>query len=76
MSKVIEMYRLAKERYAQIGVDTDRAIAILKQIPLSIHCWQGDDGKGFEQKETDVNTGIMATGNYLGRARNAEVIYR
>ncbi len=72
MSKVIEMYRLAKERYAQIGVDTDRAIAILKQIPLSIHCWQGDDGKGFEQKETDVNTGIMATGNYLGRARNAE----
>jgi L-rhamnose isomerase len=63
-------YELAKESYASIGVDTDKAIEKLKGIPISLHCWQGDDVCGFETTEGLSSGGIMATGNYPGRARN------
>ena len=66
-------YEEAKSRYAAIGVDTDRAIEILKTVPIALHCWQGDDVRGFD---TDPNKpltgGIQTTGNYPGRARNPE----
>ncbi len=66
-------YQEAKQKYAAIGVDTDAAIARLKTVPISLHCWQGDDVRGFD---TDPNKpltgGIQTTGNYPGRARTPE----
>lgn len=64
-------YELAKEQYAAFGVDVDAALKILDTIPLSIHCWQGDDVLGFEGSDT-VTGGIQTTGNYPGRARNID----
>lgn len=70
-TKSIEtMYRLAKARYAELGLNTDKAIQRALAIPVSMHCWQADDVGGFEVKEGALNAGgIMATGNYAGRAR-------
>ena len=62
-------YESAKALYAGIGVDTDAAIAKLKTIPVSMHCWQGDDVTGFESAGP-LSGGIQATGNYPGKARN------
>ncbi len=62
-------YENAKEIYAKLGVDTDKAINILKSVPISLHCWQGDDVRGFDQKVDSLSGGIQTTGNYLGRAR-------
>jgi len=62
-------YELAKQDYAKYGVDTEKAIDALKNIPLSIHCWQGDDVIGFDGGGA-LSGGIQTTGNYLGRARN------
>ncbi len=66
-------YTEAKAKYAALGVDTDAAIAKLKTVPVSLHCWQGDDVRGFD---TDPNKpltgGIQTTGNYPGRARTPE----
>lgn len=71
-SELIEKaYQVAKERYAQIGVDTDRAIETLQKTPISLHCWQADDVVGFERGEA-ASGGIQTTGNYPGRARNIE----
>lgn len=68
-----ERYSDAKERYARYGIDTDAAIETLKKISVSLHCWQGDDVRGFD---TDPNKpltgGIQTTGNYPGRARNPQ----
>ena len=64
-----KMYELAKERYQQIGIDTEKALDILKNIPISIHCWQGDDVIGFDGGDS-LSGGIQTTGNYPGRARN------
>lgn len=64
-------YEEAKAMYAKIGVDTDKALEQLKNIPISMHCWQGDDVGGFEG-EGDLTGGIQTTGNYLGKARNPE----
>ncbi|MFC2031051.1 L-rhamnose isomerase [Chloroflexota bacterium] len=64
-------YDLARERYALIGVNTGTALDILSQIPISLHCWQGDDVAGFESPETRLGGGLAATGNYPGKARNA-----
>ena len=61
-------YVLAKEKYAAIGIDTDAAIAKLKNVPVALHCWQGDDVKGFDF-DGDLSGGIQTTGNYPGRAR-------
>ena len=66
-----QFYQLAKERYATMGVDTEAAIAALKNVPISIHCWQGDDVNGFEAVG-ELSGGIQATGNYPGKARNPE----
>ncbi len=66
-------YSLARERYAELGVDTDKAIASLATVPISLHCWQGDDVGGFETPDAELSGGgIQATGNYPGKARNAE----
>ena len=54
-------YELAKERYAELGVDTDKAIAETEQIPLSIHCWQADAVRGFENPEGELSGGIQTT---------------
>jgi len=65
------IYQLAKEKYSQLGVDTEMAISELQKIAISIHCWQGDDVAGFENVGT-LSGGIQATGNYPGKARNPE----
>jgi L-rhamnose isomerase len=62
---------MAKERYAMLGVDTDQALETLAQIPISLHCWQGDDVGGFESPDAELGGGLAATGNYPGKARNA-----
>lgn len=61
-------YELARARYAQIGVDTDAAIEKLKNIPVSLHCWQGDDVTGFDH-DGPLTGGIQTTGNYPGKAK-------
>lgn len=63
-------YEYAKERYAQLGIDTERAMEVLAQVPVSIHCWQGDDVTGFENRGESLSGGIQATGNYPGKARS------
>lgn len=65
-------YLDAKEMYAKIGVDTDKAIETLKSVPVSLHCWQGDDVRGFDQKVDSLSGGIQTTGNYPGRATTPE----
>jgi L-rhamnose isomerase len=65
-------YLTAKDRYALLGVDTDRALETLATIPLSLHCWQGDDVGGFESPDAELGGGIAATGNYPGKARTAD----
>ena len=61
-------YEVARERYAAFGVDVDAAMNMLKTVPISLHCWQGDDVGGFEDPERGLSGGIMATGNYPGKA--------
>jgi L-rhamnose isomerase len=69
--KIKEAYKLAKNQYAKYGIDTDDILNKLKDIPISIHCWQGDDVKGFENISNNTSGGgILATGNYHGEARN------
>lgn len=64
-------YDKAKEIYASLGVNTEKALEILKSVPISIHCWQGDDVVGFDSDEA-LSGGIQTTGNYPGRARTPE----
>ena len=64
-------YIEAKEKYAKYGIDTEKAIEILKNVSISVHCWQGDDVVGFDSREA-LSGGIQATGNYPGRARTPE----
>lgn len=66
-----ETYQAAKEMYAAIGVDTDAAMEKLKEIPVSLHCWQGDDVTGFDH-EGPLTGGIRTTGNYPGKAKTPE----
>ena len=66
-----ERYEAAKEAYRAIGVDTDAALEALAKIPVSMHCWQGDDVAGFDNPG-QLSGGIQATGNYPGKARNPE----
>ena len=66
-------YEYAKEKYAKLGIDTDAAIARLSGVPIALHCWQGDDVRGFDQKQDGGLTGgIQTTGNYPGKARTPE----
>jgi L-rhamnose isomerase len=69
-------YELAQERYATFGVDVEQALAHLAEISISLHCWQGDDVGGFEDPERGLSGGIMATGNYRGKARTVEELRR
>ena len=71
MSKIEQAFALAKERYAELGVDVDAAIERVNKIQISLHCWQGDDVAGFESAG-DLSGGILSTGNYPGKARTPE----
>lgn len=64
-------YIEAKEKYAKYGIDTEKALKALKNVSISVHCWQGDDVVGFDSREA-LSGGIQATGNYPGRARTPE----
>lgn len=68
---MIRNYEYAKAKYAALGVDTDKAISTLKDVTVSIHCWQGDDVGGFDNKEA-LSGGIQTTGNYPGKATTPE----
>jgi L-rhamnose isomerase len=71
--KIDQHYQLAKETYASLQVDTDLAMERLKEIPISLHCWQGDDVGGFERPDATLGGGgILATGNYPGKARTID----
>lgn len=70
--QVEQAYALAAERYAMLGVDVTRALEQLQGIPLSLHCWQGDDVGGFENPGGSLGGGLAATGNYPGKARTAD----
>ena len=66
-------YQEAKARYSAIGVNTDVVIAKLQTVPVSLHCWQGDDVRGFDTNpDAPLTGGIQTTGNYPGRARTPQ----
>lgn len=66
-------YLEAKEKYARVGIDTDAAISRLQKVPVALHCWQGDDVRGFDTDPSKPLTGgIQTTGNYPGRARTPQ----
>ena len=71
-STVERSYALARERYESLGVDTEAALARLAAIPVSLHCWQGDDVGGFENSGSELGGGLAITGRYPGRARTAD----
>src|SRR5215471_17101925 len=71
-SQVESAFALARERYAQLGVDVERALERLARTPISIHCWQGDDVGGFEIASEALGGGLAVTGNYPGKARTAD----
>ncbi|CAG9296097.1 L-rhamnose isomerase [Celerinatantimonas diazotrophica] len=70
-TQIENAYALAKERYGELGIDVENALAAFRQIPVSMHCWQGDDVVGFEQGAGSLSGGIQTTGNYPGKARSA-----
>jgi L-rhamnose isomerase len=71
-TKIEEAYAFARERYAELGVDTEKVLGELDRVPISIQCWQGDDVLGFESADASLTGGIQTTGNYPGRARNVD----
>ena len=72
-AELIQTYQIAKEQFATFGVDTDAVLRALATIPISLHCWQGDDVGGFETPGAELSGGgIQATGNYPGKARTIE----
>ena len=75
-SQIQSAYAIAQERYAALGVDTEAALTRLESIPISLHCWQGDDVGGFENPTGALTGGIAVTGNYPGKARNADELRR
>ncbi|MBQ9417155.1 MAG: L-rhamnose isomerase [Bacteroidales bacterium] len=68
-----QAYGIAKERYAAVGIDTDKVIETLERTPISLHCWQTDDVLGFESN-AGLSGGIQTTGNYPGRARTIDEV--
>lgn len=71
-TQITQAYEAAKARYAAIGVDTDAVLEKLQGIKISMHCWQGDDVKGFLTPDGELTGGIMSTGNYPGAAHTPE----
>ena len=67
-----QAYEIAKERYAALGIDTEKVLGQLQNFHLSMHCWQADDVKGFEAQAGALDGGIAVTGNYPGAARNID----
>src|SRR5690554_739156 len=66
-------FESAKEKYRSLGVDVEKVIERLSHIPISLHCWQGDDVGGFEKEDSELSGGgIQVTGNYPGKARTIE----
>lgn len=70
--RIDQSYQIAKAQYAALGVDTEAAMAKLREIPISLHCWQGDDVGGFENSGQGLSGGIAVTGNYPGKARTPD----
>ena len=70
--KILAAYEIARERYAEFGIDTEKVLEQMDGFHLSLHCWQADDVVGFEPKAGALSGGIQTTGNYPGRARNIE----
>src|SRR5688500_4123451 len=70
--QVEQAFEWAAERYAQLGVDVRRALERLRGIPVSLHCWQGDDVGGFENAGSALGGGLAVTGNYPGKARTPD----
>lgn len=70
-----DRYQIAKEIYAEQGIDTEKVLEALKKISISLHCWQGDDVIGFESSEGSLSGGIQTTGNYPGKARTLEELH-
>ena len=73
-NSIKKAYEAAKERYAELGVDTEKALTALKNKSFSLHCWQTDDVGGFENQGGELSGGIQVTGNYPGRARNIDEV--
>lgn len=71
--QIEQAYEIAKQRYAELGIDTDKALDTLQKVQISLHCWQTDDVAGFESAG-DLTGGIQATGNYPGKARNIDEV--
>lgn len=71
--QIEQAYEIAKQRYAELGIDTDKALDTLQKVQISLHCWQTDDVAGFESTG-DLTGGIQATGNYPGKARNIDEV--
>lgn len=72
MGKMERNFELAKERYAEMGVDVDAALKKIARVKISLHCWQGDDVGGFESSAGLEGSGLMTTGNFPGKARTAD----
>src|SRR6202022_1958309 len=71
MNAIDKGYQWAQECYARLGVNTDRPLEVLRTVPISLHCGQGDDVGGVENDQGLTGGGIQATGNFPGKARNA-----
>jgi L-rhamnose isomerase len=74
--KSVAAYAIAKQQYADVGVDTETALRRLETVAISLHCWQGDDVSGFENPDGQLGGGIAATGNYPGKARTPDELRR
>jgi len=70
----IRHFENAKSRYAEIGINVDKALEQLNKLPISLHCWQTDDVTGFENPDGNLTGGIQATGNYPGKAHTMEEV--
>ncbi|MDE5632837.1 MAG: L-rhamnose isomerase, partial [Muribaculaceae bacterium] len=72
-NQILKSYEIARERYAELGIDTDKALKTLQNVQLSLHCWQTDDVQGFESAG-ELTGGIQVNGNYPGKARNIDEV--
>ena len=73
MKRIEKAYELAKEQYAELGLNTDEVLEKMKEVVISLHCWQTDDVGGFERPDATLGGGgIQATGNYPGKAKTIE----